>query len=94
MFLAIKYNWLWKSDKDEKYSEFSKTAPSIDDYERQLRYFGSIQGDINGVSSIHIIGALSLNAKHLKLHLDRECDNWKVKVSSQGIKVLSFCLAK
>lgn len=85
---------MWKSDKDERYMEFSKTTPSLDDYEDQLRYFGSIQTEINSVSSIHIIGALSLNAKHLKLHLDKECDIWKFKVSCQCIQIKQIVLTK
>ena len=72
---------MWKSDKDAEYQKFAEKSPSLDDYELQLRHFGDIQGDINSVSSIHIIGALSLNTKHLKLHLGSECDNWKFKVT-------------
>jgi dynein heavy chain len=73
---------LWKSSKDAEYEKFTKQNPSLDDYEQQLRKFGDLQKDINSVSSIHVIGALSLNTKHLKLHLGNECDNWKFKVSN------------
>lgn len=72
---------MWKSNKDVEYDKFAKKNPSLDDYELQLRNFGELQVDINSVSSIHIIGALSLNTKHLKHHLGNECDNWKFKVS-------------
>ena len=47
------------------------------------------------VSSIHIIGALSLNTKHLKLHLGRECDDWKLKVRNRWQRVsfeMQLCL--
>jgi hypothetical protein len=76
----MQYDWLWKSDKDPEYKKFALESPSLDDYEAQLRKFGFIQKEIDSVSSIHIIGALSLNTKHLKLHLGRECDNWKFTV--------------
>lgn len=76
----IQYDWLWKSEKDAEYNKFALDNPTLDDYEAQLRRFGKIQVEIDSVSSIHLIGALSLNTKHLKLHLGRECDNWKFKV--------------
>ncbi len=66
-----------------EYKQFAATNPILDEYESQLRNFGKIQEEINSVSSIHIIGALSLNTKHLKLHLGNECDNWKLKVRNQ-----------
>eukprot|EP00957_Ditylum_brightwellii_P204967 15341592-Ditylum_brightwellii.AAC.1 len=74
-----KYDWLWKSDKDAAYEKFSKTDPSLDQYELQLRHFGTVEKEVERVSSIHIIGALSLNTMHLKKHLGLECDRWKIK---------------
>lgn len=76
-----KYDWLWKSNKDVKYKGFADSDPSLEDYELQLRNFGDLQVDIDKVSSIHVIGALSLNTKHLKRHLGNECDLWKLKYS-------------
>lgn len=75
-----KYDWLWKSEKDAEYGLFAAKSPTLDDYEAQLHHFGTIQREVNSVSSIHIIGALSLNTKNLKLHLGQECDKWKFKV--------------
>ena len=79
-FTFLQYDWLWKSEKDVEYKKFASGNPSLDDYEAQLRRFSKIQTESDSVSSIHIIGALSLNTKHLKLHLGKECDNWKFKV--------------
>ena len=46
-----------------------------------MGHFGTIEKQIERVSSIHIIGALSLNTKHLKKHLRDDCNRWTVKVS-------------
>jgi dynein heavy chain len=62
-------DWLWKDDKDAACNRFLKTNPSLKSYEEKLAHFGSIEWDIGKVSSVHIIGALSLNTKHLKHHL-------------------------
>jgi len=77
----IKYDWLWKSDKDAAYKSFAQTSPSLDSYESQLRHFGSVEKEVESVNSIHIIGALSLNTMHLKTHLINECHRWKIKYS-------------
>jgi len=75
------YDWLWKDDKDAAYNEFFKTNPSLECYETKLAHFGSIEQGIGKVSSIHIIGALSLNTKHLKTHLREDCHKWTLKYS-------------
>ena len=76
-----KYDWLWKTDKDDQYEIFSSQNPRLEEYENQLSYFGKVQKDIENTSAIHIIGALSLNTKRLKLTLGKECDFWKFKYS-------------
>ncbi|KAL7543927.1 hypothetical protein ACHAXR_013293, partial [Thalassiosira sp. AJA248-18] len=75
------YDWLWKADKDAAYDEFSNKNPSLEIYEAKLGHFGSIETGIGKVSSIHIIGALSLNTKHLKTHLREDCHKWTLKYS-------------
>lgn len=92
--LFLQYNWLWQSDKDAVYEEIAISNPVLDDYETQLRRFGTIQKDIEKFSSIHIIGTLSLNTKHLKLHLGQECDKWKFKVCQKLIVVLTNNFSK
>lgn len=76
-----KYEWLWKTDKDEQYEKFASQNPRLEEYENQLSYFGKVQKDIENTSAIHIIGVLSLNTRHLKLNLGKECDDWKFKYS-------------
>ena len=75
-----KYNWLWELDKDETYSKFAESNPSLESYETKLAYFGDIENEIDRVGSIHVIGALSLNTKHLKKHLRDDCNNWTIRV--------------
>ena len=50
----MKYDWLWKSEKDSEYALFASKLPTLDDYESQLHNFGSIQIKINSLSSIKI----------------------------------------
>jgi hypothetical protein len=59
----------------------------LDDYDAELRSFGDIQKEIEKLSSIHIIGALSLNTKSVKMHLGIDCDKWKIKVR---LSIISF----
>ena len=78
-----KYDWLWKMDKDEAYDAFAKADPTLETYEAKLGYFGAIEKEIGSVSSIHIIGALSLNTKHLKTHFREDCHKWTLKYSEK-----------
>ena len=75
------YDWLWRDDKDAACDAFLKTNPSLESYEAKIAHFGSIERDIGKVSSAHIIGALSLNTKHLKHHLREDCNKWMLKYS-------------
>jgi hypothetical protein len=81
----LKYNWLWELDKDETYNKFAESNPSLESYETKLAYFGDIDKEIDRVGSIHVIGALSLNTKHLKKHLRDDCNNWTVRVSIRAL---------
>lgn len=77
---SAQYNWLWEQDKDAAYKEFAETNPTLESYETKLAYFGDIEKEIDRVGSIHVIGALSLNTKHLKKHLRNDCNSWTVRV--------------
>jgi dynein heavy chain len=74
-------------DKDEAYKEFFKANPSLEDYETKLAHFGTVDKEIGKVGSIHVIGALSLNTKHLKKYLRDDCNSWIVRVSSRVLFV-------
>ncbi len=61
---------------------FTNGNPSLDEYEKKLRYFGMVEREIDNLNSIQVIGALSLNSSHIKAHLKNECNQWKLKVRS------------
>jgi len=77
------YDWLWKADKDAEYQKFAATNPTLDDYETKLRDFSQIEYAVDRVSSVHVIGALSLNTGKLKRSLADECNRWKMKYSEK-----------
>lgn len=76
-----KYDWIWKSDKDNTYRKFVADSPSLEDYEVQLCNFGAVHTEIQQLDSVHVIGALSLHTKHIKDQLGNECIQWKMKYS-------------
>jgi dynein heavy chain, axonemal len=75
------YDWLWHSDKDLAYNDFMKATPTLDDYERKLKSFGTVDGNIAEISDVHNIGALSLRTVSIKSQLRSEGNRWKVKFS-------------
>ena len=75
------YDWVWKKDKGEAYREFIAAKPSLDDYEAQLKSFVRVDESIDRITSIHNIGALSLNTQTLKSQLKSDCNLWKVTYS-------------
>ena len=77
----IQYDWLWKEDKDAAYNTFIKTKPALDDYRYELKRFVVVEKEIKAITGIHIIGALSLDTKNLKLQLMHEAGAWKVAFS-------------
>ena len=56
-----------------------------------LAYFEGIVKEIEKVGSIHVIGALSLNTKHLKKHLRDDCNGWTVRVGRTIMFALNAC---
>lgn len=75
------YDWLWHDDKDLAYNNFTKQTPSLDDFERKLRSFGEVDGEIALIYDVEIIGALSLKTSSIKSQLRSECNRWKLKFS-------------
>jgi dynein heavy chain len=75
------YDWLWHSDKDAAYNEFMKASPGLDDYERKLKSFGTVDANIASISDVHNIGALSLRTVSIKSQLRSEGNRWKIKFS-------------
>lgn len=77
----IKYDWLWKHDKDLMYRKFMERNPRIEDFEMELSKFLNVESEIERIAPVNNIGALSLNTHNLKLQLRNECRQWKVQYS-------------
>lgn len=73
------FSWLWSEDPDAAYAAFQKGAPSLDDYERQLRMMGDVEDAIAGIPDTSALGALSLSTVNLKAQLAASAGDWKRK---------------
>lgn len=75
------YDWLWKENKEDSYTKFLQSNPGLEDFEKKLKSFVDIDEEISLIQSIHNIGALCLNTKTLKMQLQHEVSQWKMKYS-------------
>lgn len=78
-----KFDWLWKEDKEAAYARFAATDPSTADFEAELRRFVLVEHEVKSVTTVHSIGALSLNTTNLKLQLTSESRQWKIMYSKK-----------
>lgn len=76
------YDWLWRDDKDLFYKNFVSQMPSLEVYKEKLEQFDDVEADIEAISSLHNIGALSLDTSSLKLSFKNECGQWKMRFAS------------
>ena len=77
------YSWLWTESKDKAYAKFMKTRPELSDYNRELRNFSDVEHQVEGIGSMHNIGALSLLTKNVKIQLKHMAELWKVSFSTK-----------
>ena len=77
-----KYDWLWKDNTDQIYKRFMDQNPQLEDYEKELQRFMTVEKEIDAIAPMHNIAALSLNTKNLKLALKHEDNRWKFKYSN------------
>jgi len=75
------YQWLWSDDKDRAYAKFMATKPSLQEYEAKLTEFQEVDRHINAITSMHVIGAMSINTSTLKNNLRYEVQTWKLTFS-------------
>ncbi len=76
------YDWLWQDDMELQYQQFIRKDPKIEDFENELKRFVAIENEIEKVAPLHIIGALSLTTKNIKLQLRNECRQVTIKYLS------------
>jgi dynein heavy chain len=60
----------------------TRVCPS-QDFNRELHRLGGVERSIDTLSPFHVIGALSLNTKNIKLQLRNECRAWKIQYSNR-----------
>lgn len=77
----VGYDWLWRDDKDKAYAQFMEKSPSLDDYQHELKVFGSVEEEIDSIPNVHNIGALYLTTSSLKGSFKHECNQWKLRYS-------------
>lgn len=74
-----KYDFLWKTNLQAAYDAFMATNPSLEMFETELKKYMAIEIDINNISTVHNIGALSLETTPLKSSLKSEAASWKAQ---------------
>ena len=60
------FSFLWASDSDAAYRDFARTAPSVEDYDKELSRFAAVEDAIAGLPTAAAIGALALHTSALK----------------------------
>ena len=77
----MKYDFLWKEDKQLVYKNFVRTPKNLEEYEAEIVRYVDMEKSIGQISPVHNIGSLSLETGPLKHALRYEASLWK-KVSS------------
>ena len=73
----IRYDFLWKEEKQLMYEGFLKHAKNIDDYEVEIVKYVEIENLIGQIPPVHNIGSLSLETGPLKQSLRYEALQWR-----------------
>jgi hypothetical protein len=70
-----KFSWLWEQHPDKKLLEFTKKDPGLDDFEEKLKYFSSIEHEIEKIEDVFQIGAMALRTQSIKEGLKEHVHN-------------------
>jgi len=73
----MRYDFLWKEDKQLAYESFVKVPRNVDDYEAEIQRYVEMENSIAQISPVHNIGSLSLETGILKSSLRQEVTLWK-----------------
>eukprot|EP00762_Andalucia_godoyi_P000483 ANDGO_03248.mRNA.1 Dynein gamma chain len=73
------YDYLWKDNKQEAYSEFMKNQPTLEDFEGELKKYMAIEQQIVAINPSHTIGSLTLQTQPLKNAFKSEAAAWKAQ---------------
>ena len=61
-----KYSWLWTKNPNDELKIFTKSAPTLEDYEEKLKEFDAFMDQIEEIEPTEQIGALSLKTVNVK----------------------------
>jgi dynein heavy chain len=61
-----KYSWLWTKNPNEELKIFTKSNPTLEDYEEKLKEFDAFMDQIEEIEPTEQIGALSLKTVNVK----------------------------
>ncbi|KAK3879380.1 hypothetical protein Pcinc_016045 [Petrolisthes cinctipes] len=73
------YHHLWQMDKEHAIREFISSEPSLQDYDRTLRSYVTLDKEIKNEPSYYRVGALAINTENLKQSLVMEAGLWVAK---------------
>ena len=73
----MRYDFLWKEDKQMMYESFVKIPKTIEDFEAEIQRYVEIENVIGQIAPVHNIGSLSLETGPLKQSLRHEAAQWK-----------------
>lgn len=71
------FKWLWERKPEKELLEFNKTEPGLDDFEIKLKYYTSIEHEIEKIEDVFQIGAMALKTQSIKEGLKDYLHNWK-----------------
>ena len=91
------YDWLWKDSMQAAYEAFKARAPTIEDFENEIRKYVDVEQQISKISPVQNIGALSLETAPLKNSLRSEAAAWKAQYAqnlhAQAVEALEDVLS-
>jgi dynein heavy chain len=77
------FEWCWKDDVSKCYKAFKEKEPTLDEFEKELRYFKSKEAEVEKLEGHHQISALMLQTSSLGKSLVELCNTWKESFASE-----------
>ena len=72
-----KYSWTWEKNPEKELAAFSKKEPALDDFEEKLKYYSSIEEEIDTHEEVFQVGAMALKTQTIKEELKDHVKKWK-----------------
>nr|XP_039256499.1 dynein heavy chain 5, axonemal-like [Styela clava] len=71
------FSELWQEDPQEKAEEFVKKEPLYSEFESQIRYYHSMESNVDDLPDSYRVGSVLFLTDELRLALVQECRAWK-----------------